>query len=209
MAKRLSRHDRNTVDAQSASVSRTKRDSQRQKVYDSERSHSLWKSAVQVDFDGWRLSNVVEFEDGTPVPSVSEVQSYVNKLTRGRWFKNRWPRYSYDKNKTVWSGGSVIKRPHGILVLDGRRRRSATGSINGSISMPRWSRFTLVILHEITHVVTGTSRTKGAHGRTFCANYLALIRHELGVDAANEMKQLFKEHRVKYTRPKALKTRRK
>ncbi len=186
-----------------------KRDSQRQKVYDAEKAHSHYKEAIEVGPDGWRMRAEI-FEDGTPIPSVKEVQDYVDKVTRSRWFKARWPRYAYSKGKMVMTyGGKFIKQPHGIVVLDGRRRRSAYGSSNGSIAMPRWSRSELVILHEIAHVVTGSSRKIRAHGRYYCSNFLALIRHELGTEAADEMKQLFKEHRVRYVRPKALKVRKK
>lgn len=188
----------------------SKRDSQRQKVYDAERAHSHFKKAIEKTPEGYWLSIVKEFEDGTLIPSVQEMQDYVDKLTRSRWFKNRWPKYRYDKDRMVMStarGARFERRPHGIVVLDGRRRRTAFGSSNGSISMPRWSRSQLVILHEIAHVVTGEGRKVRAHGRHYCSNFLALIRHELGAEAADEMKRLFKEHRVKYTRPKALKVR--
>lgn len=187
-----------------------KRDSQRQKVYDAERAHSHFKKAVEKNPDGYYLRRAVEFEDGTPIPDVQEVQDYVDKVTRSRWFKARWPKYRYDKDRMVMStarGARFERRPHGIVVLDGRRRRSAYGSSNGSIAMPRWSRSELLILHEMAHVVTGSSRKVRAHGKYYCSNFLALIRHELGAEAANEMKQLFKEHRVKYTRPKARKVR--
>ena len=188
----------------------SKRDSQRQKVYDAERAHSHFKKAIEVGPDGWRLDRAVEFEDGTPIPDVHEVQDYVDKVTRSRWFKARWPRYAYSKSKMVMTySGKFVKQPHGIVVLDGRRRRSAFGSSNGSISMPRWSRFELVILHEIAHVVTGSSRKVRFHGRHYCSTFLALIRHELGAEAADEMKRLFKDKRVKYIRPKALKVRKK
>lgn len=164
------------------SSSNRPRDSQRKKVYNSERTHSLWTWDAQYE-------------------SVQEVQALVDKMCKTRWFKSRFPKYAFDQKAIRKYGRSA----DGIKVLDGRGRRGACGSTRGFIKLPRWSRSDLVILHEIAHVVTRRNGYHGPlpafHGREFCANYLALVRRFLGKDAGDELKACFKKHKAKYTRP--------
>ena len=157
-------------------MSRRPRDSQRSKVYKAEQGHSLWFDEALFD-------------------SVGEVQEWVDSICRSRWFKNRFRRHAIDPKSVMRYGRSA----DGIKVLDGRGRRRANGSTRGFIKLPIWTRSDMHILHEIAHVVT--SPRVAAHGREFCANYLALVRQFMGREEAIELKTCFKKHRVKYTRP--------
>jgi len=152
------------------------RDSQRSKVYKAETAHSLWFDEALFD-------------------SVGDVQRWVDSICKSRWFKNRFPRYALDPKSLMKYGRSA----DGIKVLDGRGRRRACGLRRGFIKLPIWTRTDLHILHEIAHVVTTTK--VASHGREFCANYLALVRQFMGKEEANELRECFKRHKVKYTRP--------
>lgn len=161
-------------------LSNRPRDSQRRKVYNSEQAHSLWT---------W---------DAHQYESIQEVQEWVTKICNTRWFKNRFPNYAVIADSMF--------HKEGIKVLDGRGRRRPCGSTRGFIKLPKWSRSDLVILHEISHVVTRRKNRHlpltAFHGREFCANYLALVRRFLGKDAGDELKASFKKHKAKYTRKK-------
>lgn len=115
--------------------------------------------------------------------SVPEMRAYVDKLCRSAWFVRRWPQF----------------RVYSIQVRDGRGHRNATGG-GGVVQMPLWARKEWVLLHEVAHCVTGTGHK---HDWMFCANYLALVHHQMGKDAADELRAQFKFHRVKYTKPRA------
>jgi putative metallohydrolase (TIGR04338 family) len=114
--------------------------------------------------------------------SIEEVDDFVKKLVISQWFQRRWPAV-YD-----------------ITVLDGRGRRSPAGNpYERYIKMPVWSRFPLLILHEVAHVIAPLG---GAwHGWEFASTYLELVNHVLGVEAAGEMKSLFRSTGVRYTKP--------
>jgi len=164
-------------------VSYRPRDSQRSKVYAAERKHSQW-------YDDNQYAN------------LGEIQSWVDSICKSRWFINRFPRHALDKKAIMKYGRSA----DGIKVLDGRGRQRPCGSTRGFIKLPKWSRFELVILHEIAHVVTTRYSTNNRklpayHGRDFCANYLTLVRRFLGKEAGKELRECFKRHKVKYTRP--------
>lgn len=66
-----------------------------------------------------------------------------------------------------------------------------------------------MLLHEMAHLVTGLpngdrDRTHTwQHGHQFCAAYLVLVRHELGVAAHDALRVSMKAHRVRYTPPRS------
>ncbi len=118
--------------------------------------------------------------------TIDEVREFIEKIMRSRWWKVRMPDDTY------------------LNLKDGRRTRWARGGKHGSeirINLPRWARHPIVILHEMAHTITPMDRCVAAsHGRQFCSNYLALIKRWMGREAWLEMKGLFKNKRVKYTR---------
>lgn len=123
-----------------------------------------------------RSGGVVE---GWYMPKVEEVRGYIARLQRQPGYQERW-------------GG---RKP--ITVHDGRRRRDAAGCpIERAVWLPRWSRYPLVICHEIAHVETPDEAP--AHGEEFCGNFLFLVRLTLGRDGESALRESFDEHRVKY-----------
>lgn len=117
--------------------------------------------------------------------TVEEIEAYTKKITRSRWFKKRWPRL---KRLDIWNGRA-----------NSRGLGSYRGLGWGVLRLPRWCRWESYILHELAHVVTGTQyKFVPFHGREFCKNYLALIGRWMGKEAAKDLRQSFREHRVKW-----------
>ncbi len=114
-----------------------------------------------------------------PTAKWDVLNQYVANLTTTEWFKSRWPHQS-------------------IRVKDGRRCRRATGGW-GRISMPKWSRCPLVILHEIAHAVGNWTGDK--HGPNYCGHYLYLVYHQLGEKAYLELRTSFLRHGVDFKDP--------
>lgn len=97
------------------------------------------------------------------------------------------------------------ERAH-VAICDGRGKRRAHANC-WAITLPRWARRRLWVLHEAAHVVThriAMRRQKPiqGHGREFARLYIKLVRHFIGRTEASLLKQSFKENRVRYTNTK-------
>lgn len=135
-----------------------------------------------------------DLHGGQRMETVGEIQEYVDRITRSRWWKSQ-----LKKNASMhrrFSNGKTIK------VKDGRGRSSACGdSWTCSISMPRWSRTEGVILHEVAHVLTDYIYGRegvAAHGPEFAKTYAALVKRWMGREAWEKLKANYKKHKVKY-----------
>jgi len=145
------------------------RDTQRSKLYAAERA-------------------VPGFETDDRLETVADLEAYVSDICNSKWFRAHWPR---------------IKR---IAVHDGRRHRRAVaydsrgggywGDMVNTISMPRWSRSRMIVLHEIAHLCVPWMRA--AHGWEFADAYLRLVRHFLGQLKHDQLRDAFRRHRVRY-----------
>lgn len=135
------------------------RDQQRARVYAAERA-SLWKLPQQ-RFD-----------------SLEEVQAYVERMRRQRWYLERF-------------GG---KR---IAVEKGRERTAARGNSFG-IRLPSWSWFEAVILHECAHTLTWQHV---AHGPEFVGVYRLLVKEQMGDEASKAFGDALYDHNVDSTPP--------
>lgn len=162
------------------------RDTQRQRVYDAEDS---------------LMTPEYESDPYNQLNTVNEMQVWVNRIVGSTWFRNRWP---------------IIEN---IRVADGRRRRRAAAfvwqkrglggldglfvsAIEGEIRMPRHTRYKLIVLHEVAHVVAEVQYGRGniaPHGREYCSVYLKLARKFLGSALANSLKEAFRQGDIKYT----------
>jgi putative metallohydrolase (TIGR04338 family) len=160
------------------------RDFQRQRVYNSE---EYAKDSLGGNF-------------GKYMSTVNEMQAWVDEIVRSRWFRARWPFLTY------------------IEVKDGRGRRRATGyargltyrnlmtgrhesiSTEGVLKMPRWSRYELIMLHEMTHVIIDHvyKRKVPGHGVQFCNLYLSMVRRFMGKEWQRALKDAFKHYKVKH-----------
>jgi hypothetical protein len=117
-----------------------------------------------------------------PYATMVELWTYLERIQRDRWFRRHYG---------VW-----VFRVH-----DGRGRRRGAADSSGWITLPRFARYPLYILHEVAHCVS----PRGCkHDHQYAANYLKLVRHFLGAAAHAELRAAFKEHRVRYTPPRQL-----
>lgn len=163
----------------------TERDNQRSRVYKAER-------CLRVAPDRMTLE---------------ACQAYVDGITAGRWWRRHWP------------------TSPGVTVKDGRgsRRARVDASHRGfclqvEMEVPRWARDPAVLLHELAHVAHDTAQrnrhlgmsrnpsyvAEAPHGWQFCQTFLRLVRHYLGVEQEARLRASFKEHRVRYKRPRQL-----
>ena len=62
----------------------------------------------------------------------------------------------------------------------------------------------MICLHELAHAVCHFEFGTGVkHHWQFCMVYLKLVGNVMGVEARNILRQSFKDHKVKYTKPRA------
>lgn len=114
--------------------------------------------------------------------TLPQVRSYVNDKVKSAWFQ---------KTFTPWFGRMIVQT-----------RKSNAGAccqLSGpTLSFPKWSRWPIVILHEMAHAVT--SEYSAWHGSEFARNFITLVSHYLGTEAARELKAAFRKYRVDYRR---------
>jgi len=120
--------------------------------------------------------------------TVGEIEDYLANVIDSTWFKNRFPWIVYAD------------------VRDGRGRSSACGYRTdvgiAVLKFPRWSRWELFILHELSHAITKI-RPHSGHGRWFCSVYLALIRRFMGHVVYADLRQAFQRQGVHWHRHRA------
>lgn len=104
---------------------------------------------------------------------------FVEKVERSKWFRQKYGARAFE-------------------VKDGRGRTSAGAWGSRHITLPKWARTPVVILHEIAHCVTHTEHDSVAgHGWEYVAIFLDLVRHFLGVEAHGKFRTILKQHRVR------------
>lgn len=150
------------------------RDSQRGKVYASEREAfpnmfnpywSIWKTA-------------------------EEIQNWINSISKTNYFHKHFC-------KTHGSRLALVKLSRGL--------RSCMQMGIMKISSCNMNKF--VVCHELAHAIAfakyfAISRNVQGHGWQFCATYLHLIRHYIGLEEYNTLKASFKKHKVKFRAPR-------
>ncbi len=83
----------------------------------------------------------------------------------------------------------------GFCVFDGRGSQLARGRfVNGEfhLTLPRWARVELIILHELAHCLSWDG-----HGPVFCSYYLKLVRRFMGEEMYVELRDWFDDFGVK------------
>lgn len=152
-------------------------DTQRKKVYESEREAFVGEARYTGETYGWGCL----YRDG----DMGEVRKLVKKITASATWK-----------KLLKDSGT---RFHPIEVADGRGTRVARGGY-GFLNLPRWARTLPVILHELAHA----SVPKAAHHWPFAAAYLALVARFLGAAERDNLKAAFRAHKVRFTPPRQI-----
>ncbi len=119
--------------------SRRARDSQRAKLYASEKG----------------------VPRGRRFATFAECEAYVDRVVHSPWWRSRFPHV------------------RAVEVKDGRGRRHAGGSaLHRFVTLPRWARSELIVLHELAHVADHPHNA--GHGPEFVGIYLDLVREFLG-----------------------------
>jgi putative metallohydrolase (TIGR04338 family) len=126
-------------------------------------------------------------EDRDEQMSLEEIHAFVEHVITSPWFRKRF-----------WL------RDLKVVIRDGRGRCTAWARYDRKaqtayLSFPRKMRSKCVVLHEIAHVAAPGS--EAAHGRSFCATYLELVRRFMGRDAWEELRTMFEGTEVKFRRP--------
>ena len=149
-----------------------KRDTQKSRVYEAERR--AWDRACAADPKLAALNR-----DRT----VAEAQEIIRGLATRKRLLARYPLAKHLARTKVTVG-----------------RNGGYASYLGSISLGVWARRThYVILHEAVHVYVGANVW---HGWEFCAAELWLWRQVYGAEAAEILEASFREHRVRYRKPR-------
>lgn len=126
-----------------------------------------------------------------PLPTVDCMQAFVRNMWKSKRLAESYPKAHRRGVPTVYDG----------------RGRTNAGGWDGGITMPKWSRRSDVVIHEIAHCIVWRelgSETAG-HGWQFCSVYLRLVLLFMGREQHDELKASFKAHRVKFTAPRKLK----
>lgn len=124
-----------------------------------------------------------------PLPKVADVERFVKKQMARKAITNRYPRAT-----------RVTK------VKDGRGRRAACAWAGHTISIPLWARNDAIVLHEMAHIIVNREFWNvdyASHGWRFASVFLDLVRFVMGRDAHDALKASFKEHGVKFNKPRA------
>ena len=130
----------------------------------------------------------------TRLETVSEMQKFVDNLVNSIWFEEKWE-VEY------------------VVVKDGRGRRRAAGSwTHNFITMPKWCRDIVTILHELAHVCcyqhtkyapeaqhqNFKAEYQAVHGQEYCKRMLALVEYVLGKEERVELATCYSEKNIRY-----------
>ncbi len=123
-----------------------------------------------------------------PLPSVDDVVTYVIKVFG---------------SKRVAAAFPTVALSSPPRVKDGRGNRSAKGGTY-HISIPRWARNDVIVLHELAHTITRRAYpiNCAGHGWQFCATYLKLLLYFIGREAHDALKAEMKATRVRFRPPR-------
>ncbi len=123
-----------------------------------------------------------------PLKSVADVEDFIEDVWSRKRIQDAFPFSVRNRSMPV--------------VKDGRGTRIARGG-SSHINIPLWARDTRVVIHEMTHTITvRISYDAPGHGWLFCQNLLIMTLHLMGRKAHDELKASFKQHRVRYTKPR-------
>jgi putative metallohydrolase (TIGR04338 family) len=112
--------------------------------------------------------------------TVQECQAFVDQVMATRYVKARWLAH--------------------ITVRPGLGHTNATAQPSTAvIQLPLWSRQRAVILHEMAHCLNDDQRRAYAwHGPEFAGLFLGLVHHVLGAEAAAQLRESFRDNKVRY-----------
>ena len=148
------------------------RDSQRSKVYDTER-RALYKFNADLRQE----------------MSLEEVTDYIHKVRHSRWWKSLFgaPRISFTvkSGRGAWGASWGVSLPHWARIPLYTLHELAHG-----------------VMYIKEGSETTSLRNEPAHGRMFCRTFLWLVERWMGHEAWKILKQEFKRGGVCYSKPR-------
>lgn len=154
---------------------RGNRDSQRGKVYAAERAIPELRVIQFVDLDA--------------------VAKYARSVVASKW----WARQMGYKPELRVVSKRARSGAHCSVIA-----RLGTKYVKAELAFSVGSFSKMIVLHELAHIPK-TPTGEGAHGRSFCRLYLALVRRFLGCEIEACLRREMKEHGVKWIRTGARK----
>ena len=175
----------------------------------------------------------IEEHKGRTFDSIEEVYKFLHGVierdTFARWFprayaqlsslsdweRTRPPKWRLNTRRyqewAAYDHKQVFGRELGLWV-SWNHKGSKNGRGGGAYWMPGDKRIQMsdyhanemICLHELAHAVCEYEfGTRVKHHWQFCMVYLKLVGNVMGVEARNILRQSFKDHKVKYTKPRA------
>lgn len=151
---------------------KTIRDNQKSRLYSAQ--SFLYDTGKTVIKTGSKNFPELKF-NLTRQSSIHDCQSYLNIICDQYWFRQRFG-----------------NRPK-IFIESGRGGGQAFG--NRKIKLGTWARNESIILHELAHCL---SPQYIKHNAEFAGIFLFLVKNAFGEDAAKQLRESYKTHRVKY-----------
>ena len=176
---------------------------------------------------------IIEEHKGRTFGSIEEVYKFLHGVierdTFARWFPNAYaeltslsnwertrpPKWRLNTRRynewAAYDHKKVFGREDGLWV-SWNHRGSKNGRGGGAywmyvdqrIQMSDYHANEMICLHELAHAVCQYEFGNGVkHHWQFCMVYLKLVGYVMGVEARNILRQSFKDHKVKYTKPRA------
>ena len=137
----------------------------------------------------YTAENQVKASLRDPLPTISEMQDYVDGILRSRWSQDYF--------------GSRMLTP--ITVVGKRRwnqRRANARCFTSEISMSKELRSKFVLIHEVCHILTDRfygQRMSEGHGPEFATFELMLVNHFLGTEDCQELLEAFARNGVTHS----------
>ena len=177
--------------------------------------------------------SIIKEHKGRTFGSIEEVYKFLHGVierdTFARWFPNAYaeltslsnwertrpPKWRLNTRRynewAAYDHKKVFGREDGLWV-SWNHRGSKNGRGGGAywmyvdqrIQMSDYHANEMICLHELAHAVCQYEFGNGVkHHWQFCMVYLKLVGNVMGVEARNILRQSFKDHKVKYTKPRA------
>lgn len=115
--------------------------------------------------------------------SQAEFQKYVNNLTTYRWWERRF--------LPKWCGEHAIRVEVKRKDASSSHAKRGRGTIHLSPTAHERT-----VIHEVAHIVT--PKPHAGHGRLYARVFLELIDWRWGSEAADKLKEAYREHNVKF-----------
>jgi hypothetical protein len=147
------------------------RDSQRQKVYDSERAAFRWTYG--------------ELDPRFDVGSIEGAQAIVDAV------------WSSQTILDTYHMSRVADKPI-VIAAHGKRQNGCYFQGTNEIHLARACGLKWYVLHEVAHALVTASPMRAAHGREWCACYLDLLRVFMGRSWSEVLAREFKNRNVQF-----------